>query len=120
MRRFKNLVIVGWICLIVMFLMEQTTGITVDTAFKIPDYSGEPAGYQSYPDPCSCFIVPVPVYTSTITVTDFRQTLFKWRSIKPEIPLTPCAPKRTYPEFVQDIWRCLAVAYVLYPYHEFL
>lgn len=52
MERFKSLVIIGWICLVLVFLMEQfSTVITANTSSCTNDCTSDPISYQGIKNP---------------------------------------------------------------------
>ena len=59
-------------------------------------------------------------FAQKVPVTNIRPLPFQWKLVNIEPDLLPCPPFRTFPEYLQDIWRCPTVAFVLFPYHEFL
>jgi hypothetical protein len=65
-------------------------------------------------------IQPGSEFAQKVPVTNIRPLPFQWKLVNIENDLLPCPPVRTFPEFLQDIWRCPTVAFVLFPYHEFL
>lgn len=59
-------------------------------------------------------------FSQKVPVPNTRTVPVHWQHINVETDILPCPPFKTYPEFLQDIWRCPTVAFVLFPFHEFL
>jgi hypothetical protein len=116
----KSIMLGGWLCLFSLVIAEQTLDLYYFRPANPPVSEGNPVSHYAQADPlCNFFLLPEST-SQTAPVPVIREPLFKWRSCLSERSVDPFSPVKSYPELVQDIWRCPAVAIVLYPYHEFL
>lgn len=118
--KIRSLILFGWLFLFTAHLAEQAICPILLTEVIPSATSSEPMSYLYQADRFSdLFLVPVN-YQITAPVPVIREAFFKWKLFLPEKLLNPFSATGSYPELVQDAWRCPAVAIVLFPYHEFL
>jgi len=120
MIRLKSIILTGWLLLFTAFIAEQA----LFPAFPVNMQSGKaldgPYSQLNQADPFSSFFIIPDGRNIAPPVPVIREPLFKWKAYSPNNLSDPTFGISTYPEIVQDIWRCPAVAFVLFPYHEFL
>ncbi len=116
----KYLVFGLWLSLVLAYHAEQAICPLLLNPVNLTNPSGEraPSYYQA--DALYDFFLPPPATAQVAPVPIINEPHFKWKPANSARVLTPCAPFRSYPELVQDIWRCPTVAFVLFPFHEFL
>jgi len=109
--------------LIVLLLLVNTEQSIAEQYIEHNLKSGDtesPLEYTQHSGLIIDLIQPGTEFGQKVPVTNIRPLTFQWKIVNIETDLLPCPPVRTFPEFVQDIWRCPTVAFVLFPYHEFL
>ena len=116
----RSLTLSVWLCLLMAFLAEPAIGPAVAANLNRPVSADEPISHYDQPDPFGDFHILQNNTQITAPVPAVRAPFFKWKSFLPERYLDPFSCTNSYPELVQDSWQCPAVAFVLFPYHEFL
>ncbi len=116
----KYLVVGLWLSLVLAYHAEQAICPLLCNPVNLTDPSGEPPTSFYQADPLYDFYLMPPTTAQVAPVPIINEPHFKWKLADSERVLSPCSPVRSYPEFVQDIWRCPTVAFVLFPFHEFL
>lgn len=116
----KWLVLSAWLCLFTGYLAEQAIVPDYHSGLRFQTTDDTPESHYNQSDPLSEFYILPGGNEHPVPAPVLREPLFKWKSSLSDAQLASFSPGINPPEFVQDIWRCPAVAFVLFPFHEFL
>jgi hypothetical protein len=116
----RSLIVSGWLCVFTAYMAEQAIGPVLLTDLNSPLSKDEPLARLNQACHFSDFFMVPGGGQQTVPAPVIREPFFKWKSFLPERLLNAFSPTPSYPAFIQDMWRCPAVAIVLFPYHEFL
>jgi hypothetical protein len=116
----KSIWVGCWLCLFSAFLAEQTLIPSIVPELKAPISSGSDYSHFDQASELFCSFTLQSRGLDTAPAPVIREPFLKWKSFIPERFLNLGLRIKQYPEFVQDLRHCPAVAIVLFPYHEFL
>lgn len=116
----KSLILSSWLFLVAVCLAEQSMAPFLFPGSNLPESRDIPNAHFNPADNLfEFFILPKSIHECNPGPLT-REPFFKWKSHLPENQIAAFITTGRFPEIVQDIWRCPAVAFVLFPYHEFL